>query len=104
MAKKQDKCIHIIDTYVNGTSGYRIWSDGYCEQWGYIKNNNTINLLKEFADTNYFAFNCPQANATGSFAAKAFFIETKTTSTLKFGSTNDYIYWKASGYLAEGEY
>ena len=31
LANKQDKCIHIIDTYVNGTSWYRIWSDGWCE-------------------------------------------------------------------------
>ena len=51
LANKQDKCIHIIDTYVNGTSGYRIWSDGYCVQWGLTSKiadygTATVNLLK----------------------------------------------------------
>lgn len=49
---------YIVETYVNGTSGYRIWSDGYCEQWGSIKltqannANATVTLLKEYKDTN----------------------------------------------------
>ena len=25
---------HLVETYVNGTSWYRIWSDGFCEQGG----------------------------------------------------------------------
>lgn len=60
LANKQDKCIHIIDTYVNGTSGYRIWSDGYCEQWGNYQGtnitNHVINLLINFKDTTYITF------------------------------------------------
>ena len=24
----------VIENYVNGTSGYKVYSDGYCEQWG----------------------------------------------------------------------
>ncbi len=26
----------VVETYSSGTSGYRIWSDNYCEQWGQI--------------------------------------------------------------------
>lgn len=45
----------IIETYINGTSGYFIRSDGYCEQWGYanLTTVTTITFLKEFKDTNY---------------------------------------------------
>lgn len=47
----------VVETYVNGASGYRIWSDGYCEQWGRGALNEctttTITLLKAYKDTNY---------------------------------------------------
>lgn len=44
-------------TYVDGTSGYRISPDGWCEQWGRTTVNEnsttTVTFLKEFANTNY---------------------------------------------------
>jgi hypothetical protein len=49
---------YITETYVNGTSGYRIWSDKFCEQWGRAKpaaaNNGTteVTLLKAYKNTN----------------------------------------------------
>ena len=47
----------VVESYKNGTSWYRIWSDGWIEQGGRIYNNsnaaNTISLLKEMADTDY---------------------------------------------------
>ena len=50
--------IQIKDDYVNGTSGYRIWNNGYCEQWGNtgaIADYALVNvtLLKAYRDTNY---------------------------------------------------
>ena len=53
LVNKQDKCIHIIDTYINGTSGYRIWSDGYCEQWGASVNASNVTFLKKFINTDW---------------------------------------------------
>ena len=51
---------YLETTYVNGTSWYRIWSDGYCEQGGRLYNANdvanTITLLKTMKDTNYSVF------------------------------------------------
>lgn len=51
---------YIVETYSNGTSWYRVWSDGWCEQGGRFYNNanvaNTINFLKEFKDTNFSVF------------------------------------------------
>ncbi len=40
---------YITETYVNGTSGYRLYSDHYIEQWGRnAKGNTTVTLLKAF--------------------------------------------------------
>ena len=47
----------IIETYSSGTSWYRVYSDGWCEQGGNIPpisyDNYQIDLLKNFKDTNY---------------------------------------------------
>ena len=47
---------HIVESYVNGTSWYRVYSDGWCEQGGYIpagSTSSTISLLKNYVNTNY---------------------------------------------------
>lgn len=48
---------YISETYENGTSGYVVYSNGLCEQWGFDASSNssssTINLLKLYKDTNY---------------------------------------------------
>ena len=46
------------ESYVNGTSGYRIYSDGCCEQWGVasVSNGNTglqVALSKSYANSDY---------------------------------------------------
>lgn len=103
---------HITETYVNGTSGYRIWSDGFCEQWGLLQptgNANTwfaITLLKKYSDTNYYASLCNSGTSTGTVAVKAGNEVQNTTTTLYFccsaGDTG--VRWNTAGYLAEGEY
>lgn len=109
LANKQDKCIHIIDTYQNGTSGYRIWSDGYCEQWGVTDNNQkvTITFLKTFKNTN-FIFTAFSKNVWHAFVGGVDGIRTNNSIDIASGSNGDWINaikdWKACGYLAEGEY
>lgn len=51
----------VVETYHNGESWYRIWSDGWCEQGGYTGSvgydtDITITLLKDFAINNYSVF------------------------------------------------
>ena len=51
-------CEVVIETYQNGASWYRVWSDGWCEQGGLSSNigvgaNVTVSLLKKFSNTNY---------------------------------------------------
>lgn len=49
------ECQVVIETYTNGTSWYRIWSDGFCEQSGKTDKGTKIEitLLKPYKDTNY---------------------------------------------------
>lgn len=106
--------ISIIDTYVNGTSGYRIWSDGYCEQWGEgnaVKSGDTavlnITFTKTFKDTNYrFDGVTGDTIMSGfSIALPGYMIHSKsTTGAQLYGGGLNPIYWRASGFLADGQY
>ena len=60
----------VIEVYGNSSSGYRLWSDGYCEQWGRITTLTTgpgkTTLLKTYKDTNYTVILNSTAMATTS--------------------------------------
>lgn len=46
--------VTIKDTFVYGTSGYRLYSDGFCEQWGFATGSDVVvTLLKPYRDTKY---------------------------------------------------
>ena len=110
---------HIIDTYVNGTSGYRIWSDGYCEQWGRANypqvpangsKSTTITFLKKFANVNYCVSHNIITDGGNTTGLRNHWINLQV-ETLKFGwySTNSTnaggtFGWRACGYLASGQY
>ena len=98
LANKQDKCVHIVDTYVNGTSWYRVYSDGWCEQGGIGNANTTVSLLKPYKNPYYYTCITPStldnATMTGNF-----YINNKTASSFKImGSWS--CSWEASGYIA----
>lgn len=44
---------YVIEEFIDGTEGYRIWSNGRCEQWGSFAGAKSITFLKNYADTNY---------------------------------------------------
>ena len=98
----------IIKTYINGNSGYRIWSDGYCVQWGNIHSNRgydatQVYFLKTFANTNYQVYGTNLSDR-GNWE---FTVTTKNTSDFYFKfyveNPSDYM-WEAKGYLASGQY
>ena len=105
LANKQDKCIHIIDTYVNGSSWYRVYSDGWCEQGGEIPATTTAVVTKtatlypSFVNTNYFAVGTTVEHTT--YAG----VLNKTTSSVSFysqtygGNLKEGILWFACGYI-----
>lgn len=43
----------VVKSYVNGTSWFREWSDGWIEQGGIAWTNSWTTLLKEMSNTNY---------------------------------------------------
>ena len=111
---------YLISTYTSGASGYNIWSNGYCEQWGVTtggtdKTGAMITLLKTYKDTNYCLVASVNANIetlanAAPLVANCF---NKTTSSFNVSTVyggNGYNYraypfsWYACGYLASGQY
>ena len=109
---------YIIETYKNGYSGYRIWSDKYCEQWGLfdygsLTQDNTgrqITLIKPFANSNYIisgnAFRNDRNTGENGLCAVPIGFFTQTTNSFYirwfFGNneTTRFAFWKACGYIA----
>lgn len=48
-----NKVAVIVQNYVNGTSWYRVWSDGWKEQGGVFVDTTSVTYLKSFSNTNY---------------------------------------------------
>ena len=110
----------VIEVYGNSSSGYRLWSDGYCEQWGVTntpktdapKVMGTITFLKPFKDSNYHMTGSPYSSTLSSSVITIHSAEfgARTTSSVSFtvfpeGSysipINDTsVYWRASGYVS----
>lgn len=97
----------IVETYQNGTSWYRVYSDGWCEQGGTSTassgTSHSVTLLKTMKDTNYLAFAMLQDSSVtaGGGALTRYFTISKTTTQLSFGSyTNLKSNWYVCGYKA----
>lgn len=101
---------YLVESYTDGTSGYRLYSDGYCEQWGYSDQDEnslrTITFLKPYKDTNYVVTlgdsNIGMSN-TNSRIAKIASITTKNmVVTGIFNNAigaNFHFYWRTCGYV-----
>ena len=95
---------YITETYVNGTSGYRLYSDKYIEQWGYKSGttDETITFLKAFKDTNYnvtMATDDPRIYFQGYYRHK-----TTTSMRIEYtggsGGSATGTSWMVTGYIA----
>ena len=102
---------YIIETYSNGASWYRIYSDGWCEQGGSITttaNTTQVSLLKNYANLNYFAIGLLDNTlaSSGSYVG----ITAKTTSKVTLVNSQQTseqtglnMRWTACGYISQGE-
>ena len=102
----------VVQTYVNGSSWYRIYSDGWCEQGGIATGlstnaTNEVSLLKSYINTNYVVIaNGNTTSQTGSSGVDVIHSAAKTTS--KFNITHDFTgnyqvnkaNWYACGYIS----
>lgn len=108
----QAQAPYLKTTYVNGTSGYNIWANGYCEQWSSTGNiavgstTKKVTYLKTFKDSNYVltfgAFGAGYGGAEANFRCTAY-DKSSVTFYNNSGTVTNYK-WKACGYLAEGQY
>lgn len=104
---RNDCKAYITETYVNGASWYRVYSDGWCEQGGrYListSGSGTITFLKEFIDNNYTIVNCKTSDdsstwnimfgTTPSWGTSSITIKSNLTGYQLGGS------WLACGYI-----
>lgn len=84
----------IIETYMDGTSWYRLYSDGWCEQGGYVSSipsgtaGVTVTFLKSFANGNYFSI-----PSWGSADYAAIAVGNRTTIDMKIFNRTNYANW-----------
>lgn len=102
---------HIVETWHSGTSWYRIYSDGWCEQGGHGYYTSdafyTISYLKPYKDTSY-NIQVTQANTgavyDGSINARRYSVSYKTATDFQIkgdtSSSSNSIDWRACGYIS----
>ena len=93
---------YVVEAYQNGTSGYRLWSDNWCEQWNSSMSDltldTTITFFKPYRDTNYFLSGVGfLINNQGRQVVQKTTTGFTTSSVVNSCSTN---WWKAEGYIA----
>lgn len=107
--------VYITETYQNGTSWYRIYSDGWCEQGGkFISNSDgtnwkTVNLLVSYRDNSYFVNSCKiSAYTSGSGSSHEYVMatanpirnENQTKSSFQiFLYPSGSAFWEVKGYI-----
>lgn len=94
------------ESYVNGTSWYRVYSDGWCEQGGQvsINTNTTITLLKPYKDTNYNLLNTInndyQSNSNPcTWSSASAYRVSASQIRLNYSSGGNGRTWQACGYI-----
>ena len=102
----------IVETYRSGTSWYRVYSDGWCEQGGIYDNGSnareiytSLTFLKPYANVNYIVNILGTREGTGNYKQSTG-STSKTTQGITiglygFGSSDyaRYIQWRACGYI-----
>ncbi len=97
---------YVTETYSNGASWYRIYSDGWCEQGGindcYSGAQTTISLLKNYQDSNYTVlstYNAPNYVAV----SPALGVNNKQTGSFNLYTVGGPYAWRTFGYISQGE-
>lgn len=89
---------HITETYVNGSSGYVLYSNNFCVQWGVTWNYTpTIQLLKSYGNTNY---NISASNNIAGDHYENGGITNVTASSFRFSWGYSGCYWTTKGFIS----
>ena len=100
----------LIESYQNGDSWYRLYSDGWCEQGGLTggigANWTSVNLIKPFKETNYKVIACLASDGP-VMNAKSVGVNYSTRTTTSWEGVSRYyngggdgfgFFWYACGY------
>ena len=94
---------HIVETYVNGTSWYRVYSDGWCEQGGANNSGDiggwqTVSFIKPYSNTDYY-ISVVEVNST----YRSFNIDGTHSDYFRYEAISvvgNKIRWYACGYIS----
>jgi hypothetical protein len=89
---------YVTETHVSGTQGYRVWSDGFIEQWGKVtlsgeNRDNTLTFQKPFKNTNYNI-----QTAAWRISDRHACVRSKTATSVTLRAWNNANDWYAFGY------
>ena len=89
--------------YINGSSGYRLWSDNYIEQWGAKSgsfNNAEFTYLKKFKDKNYNLSYTLVNNTNNDLWVSNILVHSYDEEGFEASNNGGtYAFWKATGYI-----
>ena len=100
--------VNLVEYYVNGSSWYRVYADGWCEQGGTITSNNNnrvdVTLLKPMKNTDYQILT-QSTNRTGigvEYYNSQIVLnsEKEVDSFVVMNYYSEITYWKVCGYVA----
>lgn len=97
---------HVVESYQNGTSWYRVYSDGWCEQGGEIlipgASSASISFIKPYANTDYmimltsadFVVGATPGVSAGSQSQSGFSADYPTSEA------QGNVYWECKGFIS----
>lgn len=95
----------IVESYINGTDGYIVYSNKLCIQWGKhtrVSVNDTITLLKEYTNADYNIQATFYHTTLSTDGRPLLVYETnKAVNSFVINSYTAYVgaYWQTIGYL-----
>ena len=102
---KSDKVCVVVANYRNGTSWYRVWSDGWIEQGGRTTSlsqqaTTTVTLMKAFTNANYTVLVAPSQSTSRYANPSAYSLTAKNfvVRNISNAGSNCSMYWYACGY------
>ncbi len=93
---------HIIQTYENGTSGYEVYSNGKCKQWGRMSagQNISVTYLKKYINQDYTLSYSPVNTTNNDYWVADFCIHSfSETGFVASNNTGITAFWQAYGYI-----
>ena len=88
----------IVYSYRKGKSGYNLYSNDYCEQWGYAGGLGVVTLLQRYANADYSIIGIKNRGQATSYPLSILNV-TATSFQLMSNGDNSPCYWVARGYV-----